>query len=686
MAGIAVGWFCDIDMSHVVVSALPAVAFMLYGLHRDSKRWLFGFSAMAVMFLLGIFVEHCQSWKMKPEWSGEKLRYSARLLEVPAVRGTNVKVLAHVAASDTLLPQGVRNCGNVYLYFPRTVESGDLCIGDSVFFEAVVQRPCNAGNPAEFDIESFYYIEGITGTLFLQEGEWTHKGHNVLTLQEMALSLREKLISRYASAGFCGDELSLLKALTLGEKRDFPQELKESYSAAGASHVLALSGLHLGIFYMLVLALLPNVRGRAWLVVREAVVVLLLWGFAFVAGLSPSVVRAALLFTLISVGRCIGQGGSSLNSLSFAAMAMLLFSPHLLFDVSFQLSFAAVAAILLLAPPMQRLFKTDEHGAVYRYVINLFILSVAAQVGTLPFVWYYFGVFPLYFMLTNLLVVPLAFVVIMLAVLFLASSPFPAISDSVAWVLGKAVAFMNWAVCYAAELPGASLEMPPLGLFGAFCVTVLLTALCASVVMRRWGVAAIFAGCALLPALSCFVYDEQLPKRAYMLVYNNRKNPLVHAVAEDGRSYLVSTVPEMDAEYEYVSAPYVRRERLMQPQWAVSGYADSLLVNFDGILSFAGLEVRMVDNDLWRENIYSCPADAVLLCRGFRGSIKELMEVYPTACLLLDGSLYKHSRKRILRECAALGIDAVDVSATGAVKLLPGNDSFELIPARDVVR
>ena len=102
----------------------------------------------------------------------------------------------------------------------------------------------------------------------------------------------------------------------------------------------------------------------------------------------------------------------------------------------------------------------------------------------------------------------------------------------------------------------------------------------------------------------------------------------------------------------------------------------------EGLLDFCGLKVRFVDNGYWNESKYSVPADAVVLCRGFLGSVEELFEVYPTGCLVLDASLYKRSRDRILRECASLGVDAVDISRTGAVALIPGGDSFTLVPLR----
>lgn len=669
-------------MHIVALFALSAVA-MAVGMLKSVPRNLFGVAAMVAMLSLGAFAEYCQSKAKEPVWNSEKQLYRARLLEVPQKRGTSVKVLTEVSLPGTAQSVDARRCGMVYLYFPRSVGSDTLEIGDVLQVDVAVSPPKNAGNPAEFDIESYYYIQGISGTAFVNTGGWIVEEEGNLTLSMQALALREKVVERYKVMGLDGDELSLLSALTVGEKRDLPQEIKEDYSAAGASHILALSGLHLGIIYAFLVLLLPlRSRKLLFVVLREAVIVLLLWGFAFVAGLSPSVVRAAILFTLISAGRCLKQDSSSLSSLSFAAFAMLLFSPHLLFDISFQLSFAAVFSILTLAPPLVRLFRTEEHGRFYGTVVRMAVMSLVAQVGTLPFIWYYFGVFPLYFLLTNIFIIPLAACVVNVAFAALLLSFLPLLQGGVASLLGTAAGAMNGLVEVIAGLPGASFMLPPVGVVVACGIAALLIMLSAGLLQKRWWLVAVSLSGVVLFSVAGIVKDSAEVKGDRLVIYNNRKNPLLHAIKSNGENVLVSTVPQLDAEYEYSSSPYIKRERLQIPDWACWNYSSPLASVEEGLLSFGGLKIRLVDNSYWNENIYACPADIVVLCRGFLGSVKELLEVYPTECIVLDASLFKHSRERIMREAAALGVEPVDISRTGAVLVLPFDDSFTLEPLR----
>ena len=682
IAGIAVGWYCGIEVPHILFLSLLSVVMLLLGLHRDSPRRLFGVAACLFMFAAGLFVEEQEELAKAPQWSAEKCCYSVQLVEEPVEGAATMKALADVESCDSSVAEGIRKVGRAYLYFPRSVEAEQLHAGSKVLLDVKMRPFINAGNPAEFDVERYYYIKGVSGYAFVGRDSWEYAEDGEPSLFMRAMSARERVVDMYRSLSFEDEELALLSALTLGEKRDFPKELKESYSVAGASHILALSGMHLGVFYLLLITLLP-LRGtsRMLLLVREMLVVLLLWAFAFVAGLSPSIVRAAILFTLMSVGRCLRQDSSAVSSLSFAAIVMLLFSPHLLFDLSFQLSFAAVFSILLLVPPLQNALRLQERGTVPRYLLNLLLLTVAAQLGTLPFVWYSFGVFPVYFVLTNFVVVPLAFLLMTLAVVVWALAFIPFLQLIFAFLLEQVVVVMNGSVTLIASLPGASLALLPIGAVGACCVALLLFMLAYSFVhKRRWLLVLSGSFAVLSFALLLFTAPVK-EKSASLIIYNNRKNPLLHALSGN-RNYLVSTIPQLDAEYEYVSTPFIKREKLDEPVWVNEAYTDSLVQLRDGLLSFDGLKVRLVDSEHWRDNIYVEPADIVILCRGFLGPMSELVEAYPSACLVLDASLYANSRGRILRECAALGLQPVDISSVGAMKVVSDEDSFSLVPMR----
>ena len=295
---------------------------LFIGLHSKAPRLLFGVAVSLSMLAVGSAVERLDAEKMSPRWSGAKGRFEAQLCEeVYGERGT-VRLLAQAERIGRDSIPGARRKGLIEIAFANSADVEKLSVGDRIFFEAKVEQPRNAGNPAEFDVEHYMYVQGVTGQVYLPVDGWRRLGKGSLTLSMRALKLRDAILAVYDSLHFGRDELAVLSALTVGEKRGLSRDLRDAYSVVGASHILALSGLHLGILYMILTLLLPVRAVGASRFIRELSVLLVLWTFAFVAGLSPSVVRAAILFSLMSFGRLMRRDTTSMNSLAFAALLM----------------------------------------------------------------------------------------------------------------------------------------------------------------------------------------------------------------------------------------------------------------------------------------------------------------------------------------------------------------------------
>lgn len=670
MAGITAGWLCGISVLCSALLFVPAMLVMIMGVCTRLNGCFFSVAAFLAMFALGVVVEHLDAARFVKKWSGAKGRFEAVLLEAPHVGGRAARVQAQVARIGRDSVPNARREGLVNLYFANSVDVERLNVGERIFFEGRVASPRNAGNPAEFDTEHFLYVRGITGTAYLSMGVWRSDGVADKTLLMYAMDLRERVLRVYDSLGFDGEEGAVLSALTLGEKRDLSQGVRDLYSAVGASHVLALSGLHLGILYMLITMLLP-VRGgsRLPIIMRELLVLLLLWGFAAMAGLTASVVRAVILFTLMSVARCLQREGSVMNALGFAAIVMLVVCPRWLFDVSFQLSFAAVWAILLLEYPLRRLMRVEKHGRAYAYVAGVVTVSLSAQLGTLPFVWYYFGTFPLCFLITNFIVMPAAFCVMLLAVLMLALSPFVLLQQFVAWVLKCLLYAMNLLLRGVADLPGASVELPYIGVLGAFVVAVVLFVLLYGVLQRRkvYVAVSLLLSMLFVAVLVARKFRDEVP---YVLFFNSRNCPAAQLVVSSERSYLMSSYPEWDIDLSYVAEPFWRREGMSQPILLHDGFSDEKVSMSGRLVHFEGRRIAMLSDDCWMDETHVQPVDCIFLCRGFLGKIKRLLEIYPTRYIVMDATLYEGSRRRIARECAQAGVRCLNLKDMGAMKLL----------------
>jgi competence protein ComEC len=261
---------------------------------------------------------------------------------------------------------------------------------------------------------------------------------------------REKLLARFSNNGIDGDAYAVVAAMSLGDKSALTHNLKDTYSVSGASHVLALSGLHLGIIYMLFSLLLPI---RRWPALSQLVIILFIWAFVFLVGMSLSVVRSAIMLTLYGLLSIANRDKMSINALAFTAIAMLMWNPSWLFDVGFQMSFMAVLAILLFVPLFEDVFPAEflmEHRWIKR-IWGLVVVSCSAQFGVAPLIAFYFGRFSTYFLLTNFIVIPAAMVILWLSIVVLV---FP----SLAYILLYIVEFLNASLNRITTIPGACID------------------------------------------------------------------------------------------------------------------------------------------------------------------------------------------------------------------------------------
>ena len=285
--------------------------------------------------------------------------------------------------------------------------------------------------------------------------------------QVQKVPLQKRLYDRLEAAGLHGDELATTGALTLGYKDDLDPELKRHFQASGAAHVLAVSGLHTGIIYGLLIWLLtlggrikPRHENRLGRCVISSVIIAAMWAYAWLTGMTPSVVRAVVMVTMVEVAHMCYRQALSLNTIAAAAVLILLVRPSDLWSVSFQLSFSATAAIVLFAKQMELyLHRKDWNpkwfGRIAMWLLGTVIISIAAQFGTLPITMYYFGQISNYFLLTNLIVLPLATILVPFGLLTIVLG-----GSCVGLWIGKVTHGLAWAMNHSVgwieSLPGST--------------------------------------------------------------------------------------------------------------------------------------------------------------------------------------------------------------------------------------
>lgn len=332
---------------------------------------------------------------------------------------------------------------------------GSLSIGDVIVAKGKLQVPAASHNFYMFDYKQFLRQRYYQGVLYTTSSDVYISSivNYQLPISSYFEAWNSKLKSYIDDIDLSVDSRAILVALLLGDRSSLSAQTQAEFSASGVSHVLALSGLHVGLIYFvltsvisLLLFFIPRKK-----TVSSMIAVLLLWLFALFTGLSPSVVRASLFLTLYVLASIVKRKGQGVNILFFTSLIMLVYNPYWLFDIGFQLSFTAVLGILLFTPLLQNTISVSNRPL--NYVINVSCISLSAQLGTLPIVLYYFGAFPTYFLLANLVVIPLITILLYLSILLLLTSWIPIWCGILVFVIDALVGFTNDFVHYVSSLP-----------------------------------------------------------------------------------------------------------------------------------------------------------------------------------------------------------------------------------------
>lgn len=297
-----------------------------------------------------------------------------------------------------------------------------------------------------------YLVTALVGYLLSARDIHWPEPQALQQTREYMLQVREGLTEQYLTAGLEGESYAIVSAMTLGDKTALTRDIRDTYSVTGASHVLALSGLHLGIIYWFITLL---ITGRRWRIVSQIVTILAIWAFTFLTGLAPSTMRAATMLTVYALLQIGHRERASINVLAFTAIVMLLIQPKAVFDIGFQLSYMAVASILLFYPLINGLIPKpfQQEHTIVRWLWGMVGVSLAAQLGVAPLIAFYFHRFSTWFLLTNNIVIPGAYLILIGALVLLVTG-----SPWVAGLLAAGVTLMNQWLGTIASWPLASIE------------------------------------------------------------------------------------------------------------------------------------------------------------------------------------------------------------------------------------
>jgi competence protein ComEC len=326
-----------------------------------------------------------------------------------------------------------------------------LNVGNKIFVKNEIKIPKKPKNPNQFDYGKYLAHKSIGAQLFIYNKDYVVSPIIEKSIWYYTYQLRKKILDNLRQSGFKLEELNTVAALILGQRQDLSSDIIQDYQLSGAIHILSVSGLHVGYLFLtlsFLLSLFP--KNKFYTIAKLVLMLTVLWGFAILAGFSPSVIRSATMFSVIAIGQYLKRQTNIYNTLCIALFVILLIEPNFLFDIGFQLSFVAVFFIVWLYPQIKKLWNPKYK--IINYLWEIFAVSLAAQLGTLPISLYYFHQFPGLFFITNIVVLPfLGFIMILgVLVMFLAAFnivPFY-LFKILEWSITALNTFIHWIATY----------------------------------------------------------------------------------------------------------------------------------------------------------------------------------------------------------------------------------------------
>jgi len=635
-------------------------------LRQYAYRWVFGLFVYLFFLVFGACWQNMQLQKTVADFPSSEAIYRVVVTNQPEQKENSVLCRARILEYRDSSSVNKMDSPSVLLYFSQDSTVDMIRRGDELLLSTRLALPILRGNPDEFNYPRYLIYKGISGTGFVSTGKWqVIANQSQSSIQDYAFDCRQKILNLYRELGFENDNFAVLSALTIGYKDELSEAVRESFSVSGASHVLALSGLHIGFLYILLFFLLKRIPGfsigvRAF---RVITIVILLWAFAFLTGLSPSVVRSVIMFSLIGLSQFSTERSVSINTLFVAAIGMLIYNPSWLFDVGFQLSFVAVASILFIQPWLYN--QLTVRNRLLDKIWGLTTVSIAAQIGTAPLVLFYFSRFSVHFLLTNILVIPLVTIIIYVAVAMLVFSFLPLVGQFVAIGLNYLLELLNTTVRVIERLPFASIDRVWLYPVEVILFYLVLFLLGWYVAQRRPRY--LLACLSVLLILSVYrVYQiaADAPQQS-LVFYNVRNCPAVHCILPDGRSWLAyaDSLPETH-RVSRVASNYWNRLRLSEPVSIVEDYSGEHFVRHDNFVLFGEKRICILNDNRWKnKEATSClPIDYLYVCKGYTGRIEELTRLFLIGHVVLEPSIPDYRRNHLLEECERLQLPFTSLS------------------------
>lgn len=452
-----------------------------------------------------------------------------------------------------------------------------------------------------------------------------------------------------------------VNTIITGDTSALPDEMRDDFATAGLAHLLALSGLHVGIIATIIMLLVWPLQLTPLRILSPLIAIAILWGYAFITGLSPSVSRAVIMATILIAADMLQRRNSPANSLCLAAIVILLFDPAALSDISFQLSFLAVAGILIFSGPLN---PVSRRKRVAYTAVAAIAVSVSAMLGTGLLSVVHFHRFPVYFLLANVVCAPLLPLIVGGAMLLTVAGAAGLYPSWVCRVTDMLSDIILWITHTVSTLPGANLDniyltSPAIAAWG-----VAIAAFGAAVIMKKRIYAMSAAGLALT-AIIVTTWPDRQPLHHPVILSHAYRTDIIIPTADT--LHIVTTAPLSEhggiaAEASRKFAGYMGRRGIATLAVSTTAVDNTGARLRSHTIEHKGKRLLIADNDSVTDMKHEA-VDMAIVCRGFRTTIDRLMQSARPGIVIISADIHPSRRKQYARRCRELGLTVHDLSA-----------------------
>ncbi|HEX8563612.1 MAG TPA: ComEC/Rec2 family competence protein [Flavobacterium sp.] len=528
---------------------------------------------------------------------------------------------------------GTTSCtGKVLINVKRDSISRIFPVGSILSVDAPLILHQPPTNPGQFDYGKYLQNKSILAQAFVSASKISiGKAHrkDVWYYSDM---IRTQILKNLQKSKLQPQELNVLAALLLGQQQDISRDVLRDYQYAGAVHILSVSGLHVGFILLFIHSILKLVpKGKMPSLLRIIVVITCLWSFAVIAGFSPSVVRSVTMFSFIAVGMHLRRDTNIYHTLLISILLILLFQPSFVFDVGFQLSYAALFFILWLQPIFSSLWQ-PKHKVV-KYLWDILTVSFAAQIGTFPLSVYYFHQFPGLFFVTNLIVIPFLSIIMAVGVVAMLIAVVGRVPDVFIWILQHCIEALNAVIAGIASAEEFIVKDIP---FNSSMLITSYIAICLIILsIKRSSFARLaLATSAVLAFQLCILTEYRTAKtRRALLVFDVRKGSLLAEISSG------KTIAYTDLE---------NSKTILQPYLTASFSTLSQEKPIANVMFFQNTRIIVVDSS---STFPPVPPDVLIFRQSPKLNLDRVLKQIRPKILVVDGSNYRSYVKRWESTC-----------------------------------